>query len=57
MKRLICQSTFVVSKHRQRLGIAWAEDNCYGGKLGFYFNTAGTMNINEQVEKTPNENY
>ena len=25
----------VVFKHRQRLGIAQAQDNCYGGKLGF----------------------
>ena len=27
--------SIVVFKHRQRLGIAWAQDNCYGGKLGF----------------------
>ena len=38
--------SIVVFKHRQRLGIAWAKDNCYGGKPRILF-TAGTMNMSK----------
>ena len=50
--------SIVVFKHRQRLGIAWpwAQDNCYGGKLGFCLLHRYNEH-HEQVEKTPNENY
>ena len=49
--------SIVVFKHRQRLGIAWAQDNCYGGKFSSEFVYCQYNEHYEQVEKTLHENY
>ena len=47
--------SIVVFKHRQRLGIAWAQDNCNRENSDFVY--CRYSEHYEQVEETPNENY
>ena len=50
--------SIVVFKHRQRLGIAWAQNKLLRRKTRILFTDSSEYSEHyEQVEKTPNENY